>query len=668
MRKLTAMLILLALLSGCGAASGPEIVQYWNMRAEALPEGMDFVNDLCVTKDGRTVLGGDGLYLGSGEGYAACALPEGCAQILALSPAPEGGFAALAQTGAGEGVCLLSFEGLGALRGSREVETQRYTRLLLTEDGRALALSEGCLYDLDGGAAEAEKGAQFTAMAVYEGRVLVCAYVSAGERSEICELDAGTMELRRVMSLPGRYVWLLGLSPEGGLLAGDPSYIDGGLRLLEPEAGDTERYLLWQETGVSGRAFSTLAAAEGRLLLCERGGTELWVCEYLSGPARTVITMAVDEAIRTDALLLASAFNRQSEQYRVDVEYFSPSASTSLLTELGAGEGPDMFGLYYMETLAEAENNGVFLDLLPTLEEEDRLGLIEPLYDALSETGVLYRVPYGFNIGAFRGPESLLGEGPVTLVELQAAAEELGGGATVFPQGYTADVVLSWGLRFTLESYVDRESGSCSFDSEGFVQLLEACAAAPKTSEQGGSGPNLLTLEVLSQPQRLATIRKYSGNDYSFVGFPCAGGNGSAFMLDLHFAVSARSGEVEGCLEFIRWALSEEGQAPELMGTMGPVSRRALSPVRSILEAEVEDLLENGVQSKYEPGLIFEEAEAEKFWRLLEGTCELYGTDPALYEIIDEEAAVFFAGDRSAEEAARLIQDRASTYLSELYG
>ena len=152
------------------------------------------------------------------------------------------------------------------------------------------------------------------------------------------------------------------------------------------------------------------------------------------------------------------------------------------------------------------------------------------------------------------------------------------------------------------------------------------------------------------------------------MGFLCAGGNGSAFMLDLHFAVSARSGEVEGCLEFIRWALSEEGQAPELMGTMGPVSRRALSPVRSILEAEVEDLLENGVQSKYEPGLMFEEAEAEKFWRLLEGTCELYGTDPALYEIIDEEAAVFFAGDRSAEEAARLIQDRASTYLSELYG
>ena len=95
MRKLTAMLILLALLSGCGAASGPEIVQYWNMRAEALPKGMNFVNDLCVTKDGGTVLGGDGLYLGSGEGYAACALPEDCAQILAISPAPEGGFAAL---------------------------------------------------------------------------------------------------------------------------------------------------------------------------------------------------------------------------------------------------------------------------------------------------------------------------------------------------------------------------------------------------------------------------------------------------------------------------------------------------------------------------------------------------------------------------------------------
>ena len=36
-----------------------------------------------------------------------------------------------------------------------------------------------------------------------------------------------------------------------------------------------------------------------------------------------------------------------------------------------------------------------------------------------------------------------------------------------------------------------------------------------------------------------------------------------------------------------------------------------------------------------------------------------------LFEIIDEETKPFFAGDKSADETAKTIQNRATTYLNE---
>ena len=46
----------------------------------------------------------------------------------------------------------------------------------------------------------------------------------------------------------------------------------------------------------------------------------------------------------------------------------------------------------------------------------------------------------------------------------------------------------------------------------------------------------------------------------------------------------------------------------------------------------------------------------------------LEGLDPALEEILQEEAAVYFAGGCSVGHAADNIESRASLYLKEQYG
>ena len=55
----------------------------------------------------------------------------------------------------------------------------------------------------------------------------------------------------------------------------------------------------------------------------------------------------------------------------------------------------------------------------------------------------------------------------------------------------------------------------------------------------------------------------------------------------------------------------------------------------------------------------------DRFQALLELAEVLPGSTTEIFEIVNAEAAVFFAGDRSAEDTAKVIQSRVSLYLSE---
>ena len=50
---------------------------------------------------------------------------------------------------------------------------------------------------------------------------------------------------------------------------------------------------------------------------------------------------------------------------------------------------------------------------------------------------------------------------------------------------------------------------------------------------------------------------------------------------------------------------------------------------------------------------------------LINSTTTLYQYDEALMDIVLEEANAFFAGTRSAKDAAAILQNRAQTYISE---
>ena len=60
-----------------------------------------------------------------------------------------------------------------------------------------------------------------------------------------------------------------------------------------------------------------------------------------------------------------------------------------------------------------------------------------------------------------------------------------------------------------------------------------------------------------------------------------------------------------------------------------------------------------------------DEATIDQTMDLIKGASKIQRNDSALLEIINEELSVFFSGTRSAEETARIIDSRASIYVSE---
>jgi len=57
--------------------------------------------------------------------------------------------------------------------------------------------------------------------------------------------------------------------------------------------------------------------------------------------------------------------------------------------------------------------------------------------------------------------------------------------------------------------------------------------------------------------------------------------------------------------------------------------------------------------------------QADKLWELITTTTKVADYSSSIYEIVNEQTPAFFSGQKSAEEVARLIQNKANIYVNE---
>lgn len=493
----------------------------------------------------------------------------------------------------------------------------------------------------------------FTAMQAVQDGLYIVQFSGLDLTTQLLKLNADTFALEPA-DVGGVGIYGLGTTADGDVLV---SCTSDGREFVK--TADEADLFDWSEPGIVSPGYTNLyELGDGSWLLFYRGQTSLELLEEKLLPPKTTLTLLTDYP-RAELYTIVNDFNRTSEGYRVEVQLLGEGGLTAelLRTQLIAGEGPDIFAFYDRSSLADLGANS-FEDLLIYLDADEEYGrdtLVPELLEAMCVQGKLSWLPYSFGISTFTAPSAYLSEPGFSFDEAKQAAAKAG--LPLFPGWMTRDILWGWLSDFAVGQYMDLEAWTGSFDSEDYISLLEECAAAASEfgSDSAALYNSLLQFELLQNLIRVSTISSNYGGDYAYVGAPNETTNGSMFSPDLCFTISSASEHKDAAWQLVRSCLSEEHQSA-LSGGF-PASAQAL-------DALIDDAVANGVHY-YEYEYELDEADAAKLRGLISETQTAQDAYPAVLNIMAEDAAQFFAGQITAEQAAAYTQDRVSIWLAE---
>jgi hypothetical protein len=154
---------------------------------------------------------------------------------------------------------------------------------------------------------------------------------------------------------------------------------------------------------------------------------------------------------------------------------------------------------------------------------------------------------------------------------------------------------------------------------------------------------------------KLCYEEKMAGCRLSFIGWPTVDGScGSDLYLFAPVGICSRTAYSEGCWSFLKFMLTD----------FSAESENSLPAYMPYLQSLVRHAQQD--ESSYAVQMTSEDA--ERFFSLLSDIENTMLYDEALLNIIDESSVLFFAGQKTAEDTAAVIQNRAQLYMAEQYG
>lgn len=334
---------------------------------------------------------------------------------------------------------------------------------------------------------------------------------------------------------------------------------------------------------------------------------------------------------------------------------------------------------------------GVVEDLTPYFESSDvvkKEDIVGSIWRAGSiGTGMYYVIPRFY-------PKIMLVEkgytdnGVWSVEDYLALAEK-------YPEGKLSDSLMAKNpyslflvdLGMAVESYIDWEDESCSFDSQEFITLLEklnyhaqkAYVGEYKTLAEQMYHKELLTNVVsLKWMYHMTEYRDLRDSMLEFceiAGIPNGDGQLRYSMTyNENYGINSASDKKEMAWSFLEYLISEEYQG-QLMDFwnggdgMFPVRRDVLE---NTLLAEVDWETEQpyvykntytGERVFFESD--FTEEDVQVILDIVENCYYEYAIGGELSQILADEIVYYFKGDKSAKEVAEIIQNRVSLYLIE---
>ena len=286
--------------------------------------------------------------------------------------------------------------------------------------------------------------------------------------------------------------------------------------------------------------------------------------------------------------------------------------------------------------------------------------------------GKLYIISQTFNISTIGGDPSILGEYPGWNVEEFIAVLDANPQADIpFGPNFTKQDILFVLLLMNLYEYVDMTAGTANFNNEDFIKLLKFIDTFPSEVDEIILDP-LFNRELKAEGRQIMErfivrlhglrLQKESfGGDIVFKGWPTADRNGHTFISHDSVAITTHATDKDGAWDFIRTLLMEEHQRD--LALFGFQINKVVFNEQILKDMEPMSFLHDGVLITVEPT----QEDVDDIISLINSTTKIagHGSDATLGILITESATDFFNGLISAEDAARIIQNRVSIFLAE---
>ena len=420
-------------------------------------------------------------------------------------------------------------------------------------------------------------------------------------------------------------------------------------------------------------------------------------------------------------------YNKTNDEYRINVVDYSEYATdddynagvTKLTTEIISGSVPDIF-LTSNLPIDKYAAKGVIADLNTFMDGGNGLSrdyFVPQILNALEKDGKLYELPTSFSVQTAYALSSIASQYDTwNVAAVQDAMTQLQEGATVFSNGWTKNMALSNCLSRNLSAFVDWTTGKCEFDSEAFQQLLAFCNSFPaETSDGDGAIAYAPSADIAvddamwdsdatritNGKQLMSTIGMYSFDSYiwnvyairdkiTFTGYPTEDGSGSSFELQMPMAISSVTKYPDAAWDFVCSIIKKMNTIDENNYYYGfPISQAAFDAEMTDIMTEQYQLDENGEQvdwdgdgepdkairgsyetmengeTVYKDVYALTQEDIDQILGVISNTHSVYDYDQEILDIITDEVAAYFAGDKDVQTTASMIQSRVNLYVQE---
>lgn len=396
-------------------------------------------------------------------------------------------------------------------------------------------------------------------------------------------------------------------------------------------------------------------------------GGEMYADAQASGALPYSATLSLLDAI--------VRFNNTDSQYKIEVvpiTYANEQERDRVLIELATRTDLDLLDTSLLPD--NALDSGLLADMLPMIDADESIGredFIEPLFALMTQSGGLYEYTDKFTLltmtthaDLFPGRDQWTVESIEALIAAHPEMDPIW-------HSYDRELLTTLFCWAATAEFIDRDSGTRSFDSPAFVHWLELMKMLPDGSQYSEDAKLMNVCYDLAA--NAGHQEKYMmKGEYVVAGFPETQGTGSYFLKlgsspnawrgtsgeNTRIGIMAASGNQTGAWRFVR-AMMEGASDMDL--------RMGIPVFKESFERALADQISDDFDERFQIGYLTAE-NAEELRQQVFNTTKLVDTDEGLIRILKDEINRYFGGQVTADEAAKTIQSRASIYVSEQYG